>query len=91
MLDLLFTLGAVAETRTLLEPDYGYELPTRGTSPSDTGTPSTAKPWLLPNLRFDDSQDCLTFLERQVEGFGTLRISQSCSDGNEQPAPWRSL
>lgn len=91
MLDLLFTLGAVAQAKTLLEPDYGYELPTRGAAPSDAAAPSASKPWLLPNMRFDDSQDCLTFLERQVEGFGTLRVSQSCSSGGDEPAPWRSL
>lgn len=88
MLELLFTLGAVAEAKTLLDPDYGYELPTRGAA--QTGR-STAKPWLLPNLRFDDSQDCLTYLERQVAGFGTLRISQNCAINRDQPAPWRSL
>ena len=88
MLELLFTLGAVAEAKALLEPDYGYQLPTRG---APQAGPSTTKPWLLPNLRFDDSQDCLTYLERRVEGFGTLRISQSCAAGSEQPAPWRSL
>jgi hypothetical protein len=91
MLELLFTLGAVAEARTLLEPDYGYALPARGVAQSEMGEPSTSKPWLLPRLRFDDSQDCLTFLERQIEGFGTLRIRQTCREGEEEPAPWRSL
>lgn len=62
MIDLLFTIGAVAESKTL-----------------------------LPNRRFDDSRDCLTFLKRQVEGFGRLRIRQCCRDGSGQPAPWRSL
>ena len=60
MIDLLFTFGAVAESRT-------------------------------PDRRFDDSQDCLTFLKRRLEGFGRLRIGPAGSGGNRQPAPWRSL
>ena len=62
MIDLLFTFGAVAESKTL--PTYG---------------------------RFDDSQDCLTFLKRQVTGFGRLRIGEHWRDGSGQPVPWRSL
>lgn len=62
MIDLLFTFGAVAESKTL-----------------------------LPNRRFDDSQDCLTFLKRQVDGFGQLPTSQHCRGGSGQPVPWRSL
>ena len=62
MIDLLFTFGAVAESKTL-----------------------------LPNRRFDDSQDCLTFLRRQVEGFGQLRTSQRRRGCSGQPIPWRSL
>lgn len=62
MIDLLFTFGAVAESKTLL---------TNGT--------------------FDDSQDCLTFLKRQVKGFVRPRLSQRRQGGSAQPAPWRSL
>lgn len=61
MIDLLFTFGAVAESKTLRP------------------TP------------VDDSQDCLTFLKRQVVGFGQVRASQRCLDVSELPAPWRSL
>ena len=91
MISLLITLGAVAEANARFGPDVEYELAapvTGGTEPADT---SNSKAWLLPKLRFDDSQDCLTFLERNVEGVGTLRISQSCAESSEQPAPWRSL
>ena len=91
MLSLLITLGAVAENKALYGPDYGYELPASGAARSAPAEPADPKAWLLPKLRFDDSQDCLTFLERQVEGLGTLRISQSCAESGEQPAPWRSL
>lgn len=91
MLELLLTIGAVAETKALLEPDHGYALPAQGAAPSGKGRASASKPWLLPKLRFDDSQDCLTFLERQVEGFGTLRISQACPERGMASAPWRSL
>lgn len=90
MLSLLITLGAVADARAQFGPDYGYELRAEGSVRPDAASPTT-KPWLLPKLRFDDSQDCLTFLERQVEGFGTLRVSQNCSGSSEQPVPWRSL
>ena len=62
MIDLLFTFGAVAESKTP-----------------------------LPNRRFNDSQDCLTFLKRQVVGFDRLRFKQRCQEGSAQPAPWRSL
>jgi hypothetical protein len=62
MIDLLFTFGAVAESKT---PP--------------------------PNRRFDDSQDCRTFLKGQLVGFGRLRISQRCQEGSAQPGPWRSL
>lgn len=44
----------------------------------------------LPNRRFDDSQDCLTFLKR-LEGFGRLRVGRACRDDSGQPVPWRSL
>ena len=76
MIDLLFTLGAVAQSKTL----EGARAKTAASAPA-----------LLPTRRFDDSQDCLTFLNRQVVGFGTLRVSFCCSGGTEQPVPWRSL
>ena len=44
---------------------------------------------LLPNRRFDDSQDCLTFLGRRLEGFGRLRMGLQ-GDACKR-APWRSL
>lgn len=91
MLELLFTLGAVAEAKALLDPDYGYALTTQAVVPAGIGEPSASKPWQLPVQRFDDSQDCLTFLERQVPGFGTVRVNQACSDRGMEPAPWRSL
>lgn len=46
---------------------------------------------LLPTRRFDDSQDCLTFLRRQLEGFGRLRLDQLGRADGGKPAPWRSL
>ena len=60
MIDLLFTIGAAAERRTVL----------------------TDRP-------FNDSQDCLTFLKRQLEGLRRLRIEPQFEHG--KPAPWRSL
>ena len=62
MIDLLFTFGAVAESKAVL-PDRG----------------------------FNDSQDCLTFLKRQMAGFGRLRIGPGGPDSSDMPAPWRSL
>ena len=62
MIDLLFTFGAVAESKTV-----------------------------LPDRRFDDSQDCLTFLKRRVAGFGRLRIGAKDPVGSGPLAPWRSL
>ena len=62
MIDLLITIGAVAQS----------------TAPQR-------------NRRFDDSQDCLTFLERQLEGFSRLRLGQRRLEGSAQSAPWRSL
>jgi hypothetical protein len=50
-----------------------------------------AKPWQQPKLLFDDAQDCLTFLERQIEGFGLLRITHRHPEGVGEPIPWRSL
>jgi len=61
MIDLLFTFGAVAESKTLL---------------------------LTP---VDDSQDCLTFLKRQVAGSVRLLINRRCLEDSGQIAPWRSL
>ena len=46
---------------------------------------------LLRNQQFDDSQDCLTFLKRRVEGFGRLRIGERFPDGGGPLVPWRSL
>ena len=43
------------------------------------------------NRRFDDSQDCLTFLERQVAGSVRLLITRRCLKDYRQVAPWRSL
>jgi hypothetical protein len=43
------------------------------------------------NQRFDDSQDCLTFLERQVAGSVRLSISRPCLEDRRPIAPWRSL
>ena len=62
MIDLLFTFGAVAESKTL-----------------------------LTNRTFDDSQDCLTYLERQARGRAVLCIGKRSPGGRQQPAPWRSL
>jgi hypothetical protein len=62
MIDLMFTFGAVAESKRLL-PGHG----------------------------FDDSQDCLTFLRRQMEGFVRLRINPRRPGGGGPLAPWRSL
>lgn len=90
MLDLLFTLGAVAESRTQFGPDYGYQLAAQGVSQPAPSSDAETQSWQPPAMRFDDSQDCLTFLERRVAGFGILRISQRCSE-SEQPVPWRSL
>lgn len=45
----------------------------------------------LPSRSFDDSQDCLTFLKRRLEGFGRLRIGPRGQDIGRRPAPWRSL
>lgn len=46
---------------------------------------------LMPDRHFDDSQDCLTFLKRQLEGFARLRINPRRLEGEGPPAPWRSL
>lgn len=61
MIDLMFTFGAAAESKTL---------PSRG---------------------FDDSQDCLTFLRRRMEGFAHLRINPRRPGSDGSLAPWRSL
>ncbi|HET9353664.1 MAG TPA: hypothetical protein VFO32_06670 [Sphingomicrobium sp.] len=45
----------------------------------------------LPSRGFDDSQDCLTFLRRQMEGFARLRINPRRPGGGGPLAPWRSL
>lgn len=91
MIDLLFTLGAVAEAKAQVGPAYAYELPAEVTDQNKQSDRSRPKTSLLPKLRFDDSQGCLSFLVWRVEGFGTIRIGHPCSDGSEQPAPWRSL
>ena len=46
---------------------------------------------LVPGRPFNDSQDCLTFLKRQLESFGRLRITPGPASGSGPPAPWRSL
>ncbi len=46
---------------------------------------------LVPGRPFNDSQDCLTYLKRQLEGFGRLRIAPGPASGGNRPAPWRSL
>lgn len=91
MIDFLITLGAVAQTEARFGPDYGYELPSSQAAQPDSVEPTRGKSWLLPKLPFNDSQDCLTFLVRQIEGFGLLRITHRCPEGTGQVAPWRSL
>ena len=43
------------------------------------------------NRGFDDGQDCLTFLERQVAGLIRPLINRRCLKDSGQIAPWRSL
>ena len=91
MIDLFVTLGAVAESKALLGPDHGYKLPAQIVAQSGPPEPAAPQPWHLPSLRFDDSQQCLTLVEKRLEGFGTLRISHRCSEDAEQPVPLHSL
>jgi hypothetical protein len=45
----------------------------------------------LPGRGFDDCQDCLPFLRRQMEGFAHLRINPRRPGSDGSLAPWRSL
>lgn len=91
MIDILITLGAVADNKTMFGPNYSYQLPAAAIAQPAPAKPPAAKPWQPPKLRFDDAQDCLTFLERQIEGFGLLRITHRCPEGTGEAPPWRSL
>lgn len=44
---------------------------------------------MLTGRAFNDSQDCLTFLMRQMDGLRQLRIEPPVE--RRAPAPWRSL
>ena len=91
MIDILITLGAVAESQTMFGPNYSYQLPAAAIAQRAPAKPPAGQPWQPPMLHFDDAQDCLTFLERQIEGFGLLRITHCHPEGVGEPIPWRSL
>lgn len=89
MIDLLITLGAAAEGRALYGPTASDERPAE-TRPSADAAASAGN-WMLPKLDFDDSNGCLTLVEKPLDGFGTLRISPRCAAKAERPVPWHSL
>ena len=43
--------------------------------------------WEMPNLEYDEPENCPAFVETEIPGFGSLRIRKSCaSDRTEE---WR--
>ena len=45
--------------------------------------------WTMPELDYSEPDSCLQMIERQIPGFGSLRIGSSCpSERSDQFVPW---
>jgi len=39
--------------------------------------------WLPPSLTFEEESDCPIFFEKELSGFGKLRVGPLCNEGAE--------
>ena len=45
--------------------------------------------WTMPEIDVAEPDSCLQMIERQIPGFGSLRIGPSCpSERSDQSVPW---
>jgi hypothetical protein len=47
----------------------------------------SAQDWKLPKLDYDGPETCPAFVEREIPGFGAVRIRKSCA--GDQAEEWR--
>ena len=40
---------------------------------------SSSRAWVPPNLSYDEDALCVPFLEKQIDGFGAVRIGRPCA------------
>jgi hypothetical protein len=42
-----------------------------------------ANEWLPPSLTFEEERDCPILFEKELSGFGTVRVGSLCNEGPE--------
>ena len=88
MTELMITAAALAgasTNSTLTGPDYDLgesEIVVEARS-------GLLRDWTMPELDYAEPDSCLPMIERQIPGFGSLRIGSSCpSERPDQSVPW---
>jgi hypothetical protein len=86
MLDLMFA-AALSGMRAAEASNDGQSeavhAPIRQTVAAEERMKSDRE-WLPPSFTFEEEGDCPIFFERELAGFGTLRIGSLCNSGPEQ-------
>ena len=90
MTELMITAAALAgasTNSTLTGPAADYDL--RESEIIVEGRSDTLRDWTMPELDVAEPDSCLQMIERQIPGFGSLRIGPSCRPGrSDQSVPW---
>ena len=90
MTALMITAAALAgasTNSTLAGPAGDYDL--RESEIVVEARSSPRRDWTMPEFDFAEPDNCLQMIERQIPGFGSLRIGPNCpSKRSEQSVPW---
>ena len=90
MTALMITTAALAgasNSSTMAGPAGDYDL--RESEIVVEARSSPLRDWTMPELDFAEPDNCLQMIERQIPGFGSLRIGPSCpSERSDQFVPW---
>lgn len=85
MIDFLIA-AALAEASATSSSMLG-ELPASATTEIRVEAPRRARPWKMPKLDYGAAQQCTSWWESELPGFGTVSFGPQCADRDSDASP----